>query len=229
MNSNMINDNVLSENILTAKLVSKENNNKKIYYTIKRILDVMLATIALIILSPFFLLIGIIIKLDSKGPIFFTHNRIGKNGKPFKMYKFRTMYQNAQEMINNFTEEQMKEWKENYKLKNDPRITKIGNILRKTSLDELPQIWNIIKGDLSIIGPRPVIDEELEKYGSNKEKFLSITPGLTGYWQANGRSDTTYEERMEMELYYVDHISWKLDVKIFFKTIVSVIKKEGAM
>lgn len=229
MNSNMINDNVLSENILTAKLVSKENNNKKIYYTIKRILDVMLATIALIILSPFFLLIGIIIKLDSKGPIFFTHNRIGKNGKPFKMYKFRTMYQNAQEMINDFTEEQMKEWKENYKLKNDPRITKIGNILRKTSLDELPQIWNIIKGDLSIIGPRPVIDEELEKYGSNKEKFLSITPGLTGYWQANGRSDTTYEERMEMELYYVDHISWKLDVKIFFKTIVSVIKKEGAM
>lgn len=229
MNSNMINDNVLSENILTAKLVSKENNNKKIYYTIKRILDVMLATIALIILSPFFLLIGIIIKLDSKGPIFFTHNRIGKNGKPFKMYKFRTMYQNAQEMINDFTEEQMKEWKENYKLKNDPRITKIGNILRKTSLDELPQIWNIIKGDLSIIGPRPVIDEELEKYGSNKEKFLSITPGLTGYWQANGRSDTTYEERMEMELYYVDHISWKLDVKIFFKTIISVIKKEGAM
>lgn len=229
MSSNMINDNVLSENILTTKLISKETNNKKIYYTIKRILDIILATVGLIILLPFFLLIGILIKLDSKGPIFFTHNRIGKNGKTFKMYKFRTMYQNAQEMIKDFTEEQMKEWKENYKLKNDPRITKIGNILRKTSLDELPQIWNIIKGDLSIIGPRPIIDEELEKYGNNKEKFLSITPGLTGYWQANGRSDTTYEERMEMELYYVDHISWKLDVKIFFKTIISVIKKEGAM
>ena len=149
--------------------------------------------------------------------------------KKFKMYKFRTMYENAEEMIKNFSPEQKKEWEENYKLKEDPRITSIGKILRKTSLDELPQIINIIKGDLSIIGPRPVIDRELEKYGESKEKFLSITPGLTGYWQANGRSETTYKQRMKMELYYVDHISLRLDLQIFFKTFVSVFKREGAI
>ena len=176
-----------------------------------------------------FLILAIIIKLDSKGPVFFAHTRYGKDGKKFKMYKFRTMYENAQDMINDFTPEQMKEWKENFKLQDDPRITKVGKFLRKTSSDELPQIVNIIKGDLSIIGPRPVIEEELEKYGDNKDKFLSVTPGLTGYWQANGRSSTTYEQRMEMELYYIDNISPKLDVKIFFKTIESVIKKEGAI
>lgn len=132
-------------------------------------------------------------------------------------------------MIKDFTPEQMKEYKENFKLENDPRITKIGKILRKTSLDELPQIINILKGELSIIGPRPIIEPELEKYEENKEKFLSLTPGLTGYWQANGRSNTTYEERMQMELYYVDNMSFKLDIKIFFKTILSVIKREGAV
>ena len=108
-------------------------------------------------------------------------------------------------------------------------ITKVGNILRKTSLDELPQLLNIIKGDMSIIGPRPVIKEEIEKYGNNKEKFLSVTPGLTGYWAANGRSNTSYEQRMTMELYYVDNISLELDLKIFLKTILSVVKKEGAI
>ena len=197
--------------------------------SVKRVFDVVISTIGLIVLSPIFLILAIIVKLDSKGPVFFAHTRYGKNGKKFKMYKFRTMYENAQDMINDFTPEQMKEWKENFKLQDDPRITKVGKFLRKTSLDELPQIVNIMKGDLSIIGPRPVIEEELEKYGENKEKFLSVTPGLTGYWQANGRSSTTYEQRMEMELYYIDHISPKLDFKIFFKTIESVIKKEGAI
>ena len=139
------------------------------------------------------------------------------------------MVDNAEELIKNFTPEQMKEYKENYKLTNDPRITRIGNFLRKTSLDELPQLINIIKGELSIIGPRPVVRDELEKYGVNAEKFLSVTPGLTGYWAANGRSDTTYEQRMEMELFYVDNLSLKLDIQVFFKTILSVIKRKGAM
>ncbi len=133
------------------------------------------------------------------------------------------------EMIKDFTPEQMLEWKTNYKLKDDPRVTKVGNILRKTSLDELPQLVNIIKGELSIVGPRPVVDEELEKYGENKNKFLSVTPGLTGYWQANGRSETTYEQRMQMELYYVDNMNFKLDLQIFIKTFSAVIKKEGAV
>lgn len=226
MNIDMSEEKVISRGILNN---SEINEKVKIYIVIKRVIDVILSIIGLIVLLPVFLILAIAIKLDSKGPIFFTHKRVGKNGKLFKMYKFRTMHENAEEMIKNFTEEQMKEWKENYKLTNDPRITKVGKILRKTSLDELPQILNILRGELSIIGPRPVIGEELEKYGENKEKFLSVMPGLTGYWAANGRSDTSYEERMKMELYYVENISFKLDVKIFFKTIISVIKREGAV
>ena len=219
---------ILSRDIVIVPKIAK-GASKINYISVKRIIDVIISTIGLIVLSPIFLILAIIIKLDSKGPVFFAHTRYGKDGKKFKMYKFRTMYENAQDMINDFTPEQMKEWKENFKLQDDPRITKVGKFLRKTSLDELPQIVNIIKGDLSIIGPRPVIEEELEKYGDNKDKFLSVTPGLTGYWQANGRSSITYEQRMEMELYYIDNISPKLDVKIFFKTIESVIKKEGAI
>ena len=219
---------ILSRDIVIVPKIAKKAS-KINYMSVKRVFDLVISTIGLIILSPIFLILAIIVKLDSKGPVFFAHTRYGKNGKKFKMYKFRTMYENAQDMINDFTPEQMKEWKENFKLQDDPRITKVGKFLRKTSLDELPQIVNIIKGDLSIIGPRPVIEEELEKYGENKEKFLSVTPGLTGYWQATGRSSTTYEQRMEMELYYIDHISPKLDFKIFFKTIESVIKKEGAI
>ena len=219
---------ILSRDIVIVPKIAKKAS-KINYKSVKRVFDLVISTIGLIMLSPIFLILAIIVKLDSKGPVFFAHTRYGKNGKKFKMYKFRTMYENAQDMINDFTPEQMKEWKENFKLQDDPRITKVGKFLRKTSLDELPQIVNIIKGDLSIIGPRPVIEEELEKYGENKEKFLSVTPGLTGYWQANGRSSTTYEQRMEMELYYIDHISPKLDFKIFFKTIESVIKKEGAI
>ena len=183
---------------------------------------------ALIILSPIYLIIALAVKIDSPGPVFFKHTRIGKNGKTIKIYKYRTMVTNAEELIKQFTPEQMKEYKENFKLENDPRITKVGKFLRKTSLDELPQLLNIVKGELALIGPRPVVKDELEKYGENAEKFLSVTPGLTGNWAASGRSNKTYEERMEMELWYVDNISFKTDIQIFFKTIVAVIKKEGA-
>lgn len=213
----------------SEKSIDIIKDNKIAYNTTKRIVDVVLSFIGLIVLSPVFLFLSIIIKIDSKGPVFFAHKRIGKNGNTIRIYKFRTMHQNAEAMIENFTEEQMKEYKENYKLKDDPRITRVGKFLRKTSLDELPQILNILKGELSIIGPRPVVESELEKYGPNKSKFLSVKPGLTGYWQANGRSTTTYEERIDMELYYVENRSLWLDTKLFFKTIISVIKKEGAV
>ena len=231
MNINVENQEVILQqnDILSLKNINENTSKKDIYSYIKRGLDVLISSIALVILSPIFLILAILIKIDSKGPVFFKHTRIGKNGTTFKMYKFRTMYDNAEDMIKEFTPEQMKEWKENYKLTNDPRITKMGKFLRKTSIDEIPQLINILKGDLSLIGPRPVIEEELEKYEENKEKFLSVKPGLTGYWAANGRSNTSYDERMKMELYYVDNISFKLDVKIFLKTILSVIKKEGAM
>lgn len=221
-----------TENMETTSLRTqsdvKTKISKKVYIKIKRVIDVILASVALILLSPLFAIIAIAIKIDSKGPVFFAHKRIGKNGKIIKLYKFRSMVINAEELIKSFTPEQMREYKENYKLTNDPRITKVGKFLRKTSLDELPQLINIINGDLSIIGPRPLVADELEKYGVNKDKFLSVTPGLTGYWAANGRSNTTYEQRMKMELYYIDNLSLKMDIKVFFKTILSVVKKEGA-
>jgi len=223
--------NVIEEkNIEKRGVFLKENKSisKRIYIVVKRFLDIFLSLIGLVLLSPIFLIIAIIIKIDSKGPIFFVHNRIGERGKPFGIYKFRTMVDNAEDLIKKFTPEQKAEFERSYKLEKDPRVTKIGNFLRKTSLDELPQILNILKGELSIIGPRPIVQAELEKYGDDKEKFLSVKPGLTGYWAANGRSDTSYEERIQMELYYVDNMSFWLDIKIFFKTIFAVIKKEGA-
>ena len=170
-----------------------------------------------------------LIKIDSKGKVFYKQTRIGKNGKYFTIYKFRTMVSDANNFSKYFTKEQMEKYKINYKLDNDPRITKMGKILRKTSLDELPQLINILKGDLSIIGPRPIVDGEIEKYGLNKNKLLSVTPGLTGNWAANGRSCTSYEERMKMELDYVENISFKMDMEIFFKTIICVFKRKGAM
>lgn len=228
MDVDVINRGML-ENLSVIKIPAKDEKKDKIYRIIKRISDVLFASIGMVVLSPIFVIIAIAIKLESQGPIFFKHTRIGKNGKTIKLYKFRSMVENAEDLIKSFTSEQMKEYRENYKLSNDPRITKVGRILRKTSLDELPQLINIIQGDLSIIGPRPVVEDELKKYEKNVGKFLSVTPGLTGYWAANGRSNITYEERMQMELYYIDNMSFKLDIKIFFKTILSVIKKEGAI
>nr|MBP3680502.1 sugar transferase [Clostridia bacterium] len=200
----------------------------KAYDILKRFIDIIIGTIGLIVCIPIFIIIGIAIKIDSKGPVFFKHKRIGKHGKKLEIYKFRTMIENAEEAMKNFTEEQKKEFAENFKLENDPRVTRVGKILRKTSLDELPQIINILKGEMSIIGPRPVVRSELEKYGSNQDKFLSVAPGLTGNWAANGRSDVSYEERMALELDYIENRNLILDMKIFFKTIGSVLKGRGA-
>lgn len=199
------------------------------YRIVKRTTDIILSLTSLVGLLPFFAIIALAIKLDSKGPVFFKHTRIGKDGKIIKIYKFRTMVENAEDLIKGFTPEQMKEYEENYKLSNDPRITKVGEFLRKTSLDELPQLINILKGDLAIVGPRPVVANELKKYGTNIRKFLSVTPGLTGYWAANGRSCTSYEQRMQMELFYIDNLSFKLDVKVFFKTVGAVLNRRGAV
>lgn len=232
MNIDMTHNNVI-EDISILKLPAKgyrELLGKNIPYKIvKRTTDVALSTIAMIALMPLFLIISLAIKLESNGPVFFKHTRVGKDGKTIQIYKFRSMVDNAEDLIKKFTPEQMKEYKENYKLKNDQRITKVGKFLRRTSLDELPQLINIMKGDLSIIGPRPVVADELKKYGVNIEKFLSVTPGLTGYWAANGRSCTSYEQRMQMELFYIDNISLKMDAKVFFETIGAVIKRKGAI
>lgn len=221
---------------LQTNINIKENLNikKVIYLAIKRLFDIIGAIIGIIALIPITVVIYIARKIlkEDDGPLFYEHLRYGKNGKQFRLYKFRTMCMNADKKLKEYliqNEEAKKEFEENQKLENDPRITKLGNILRKTSLDEFPQFINILKGDMSLIGPRPVVDGEIEKYGKNKDKFLSVRPGLTGYWAANGRSNITYEQRMEMELYYVDNMSLWLDIKIFLKTFISVIKKEGAI
>lgn len=225
---------MFTETVITKKKEDVWVNleeKKPIYFFIKRMIDIVLSLVGLVVLSPFFIIISILIKLDDKGPVFYKHKRIGHMNKDLYLYKFRSMttkYKTFDEFYETLTDKQKEEWNQNYKLEDDPRITKIGKFLRKTSLDELPQILNILKGDMSIIGPRPVIQGEVEKYGEDKAKFLSVKPGLTGYWAANGRSSKTYAERIALELYYIDHCSLGLDIKIFFKTIFSVIKREGA-
>ena len=203
---------------------------RKMYKLTKRMFDIVASFLAIILFSPIFLVITILIKIDSKGNVIYKHKRIGKNGKYIYLYKFRSMYIDSQERLEELLKDPKikKEWEENFKLENDPRITKIGNILRKTSLDELPQLFNILKGDMSVVGPRPIVDGEIEKYGNQKKKFLSVTPGLTGWWACNGRSDIDYDERMKLELYYVDHCSILLDIKCILKTVVAVFKKSGA-
>ena len=209
--------------------MGERNKNRRFYHLVKRMIDIVLSLFGLVLISPFVVIIAIHIKIDSKGPVFFKHHIIGKNGKPFSMYKFRTMKDGAEAMINDFTPEQLEEWRENFKLKDDPRITRIGKFLRKTSLDELPQLINILRGDMSIVGPRPIIEVELEEYGNDKDEFLSIRPGLTGWWASNGRSEISYPERCSYELYYVRNESFWLDVKIMFLSVFSVFLHKGAM
>lgn len=199
------------------------------YHIIKRAFDLVFSLILIVVLSPLFIIISLLIMVGSRGNPFFAHYRIGKDGKVMYIYKFRTMVPNAEDMIKDFTPEQKKEWEENFKLKDDPRITKIGKFLRATSLDELPQLFNILKGEMSFVGPRPIIESELEWYGKDKDKFLSVTPGLTGWWASHGRSTIKYPERCKLELYYVDHASVSLDIKILFMTVFSVFRRSGAI
>lgn len=201
---------------------------KPVYDFFKRVFDVACSFVALILLSPFFIIISVAIKSTSKGPVIFVHKRVGKNGKPIGIYKFRSMVSNAEELMKNFTPEQKAEFETNFKLQNDPRITKVGGVLRKTSLDELPQLLNILKGDLSVVGPRPIVEKETEIYGNYKDMLLSVKPGLTGFWAANGRSDITYKRRRAMEIYYVKYRSFLFDLKIIIATILSVFKGRGA-
>ena len=199
----------------------------------KRFVDICGGIVGTLILIPLTLVVWMInIFSGDKGPLFYSQERIGKNGKHFKMYKFRSMVVGADEKLKELLQndpEARIEYMKYRKLKHDPRITKAGNFLRKTSLDEFPQFINVIKGEMSLVGPRAVVDGEIEKFGKNKEIVLSVKPGVTGYWAANGRSDTTYEERVEMETFYAKNSSCILDIKILFKTVFSVIKGEGAV
>lgn len=208
------------------------NLRKNLYFFVKRIFDILCAIAGIIVMIPLALIIKIIsiCKGDFKS-IFFKQKRLGKDGKIMYIYKFRTMVPNAEEILNEWlltNEDKKEEYFKTRKIENDPRITGIGKILRETSLDEFPQFINILKGDMAMIGPRPVVIDEADNYGKNKSKFLSVRPGLTGYWACNGRSNTTYKERIKMELFYVDNCGAALDFKIIMQTIKSVLKKEGA-
>lgn len=203
---------------------------RHIYLIIKRTFDVVLSAIGLIILSPVFLIIMICVIAEDGSNPFYGHIRIGKNGKKICVYKFRSMKNIDVDIEKILTPEQLLQYRTEFKIDNDPRITKVGNFLRKSSLDELPQLINILKGDISIVGPRPIVEREIVIYGKDTAKLLSVQPGLTGYWQAYARNNATYEsgERQKMEMYYVEHQSLWLDIKIIFKTFSSVLKGSGA-
>jgi len=200
----------------------------KIY---KRIFDLVCTICGGLLILPIIAIVALLVAIDNKGNVIFAHRRIGKDGKEFPCYKFQSMVPNAQEILQDYlakNPEARKEWEESFKLTNDPRVTKLGGFLRKTSLDELPQLWNVIKGDMSLVGPRPIVKKEIERYGEYFREYAMVLPGITGMWQASGRSDTTYEERVEMDTWYVRNWSVWLDIMYLAKTFTAVIFGKGA-
>lgn len=222
-------ESIFNEKLLILRL--KNNLARPLNRYLKAALDYLLTIVGTILILPLLLFIAVWIYLDAPGPVIFRHMRVGKDGKLFPCYKFRSMYINSQEKLNEILAENSamrQEWERDFKLKNDPRITKSGAFLRKTSLDELPQIFNVLRGDMSLVGPRPVVQEELARYGEFVQDYLMVKPGITGMWQVNGRSDTTYDERVQMDVWYVRNWSVWLDVMLLWRTIKAVFKCEGA-
>ncbi|HGZ2144649.1 TPA: undecaprenyl-phosphate galactose phosphotransferase WbaP, partial [Escherichia coli] len=198
--------------------------------TLKRLFDIIASIAIIILLSPVLLYISRLVKKDG-GPAIYGHERIGKDGKPFKCLKFRSMVTNSKDVLNELLQndpEAKREWDTTFKLKNDPRITKIGAVLRRTSLDELPQLFNVLKGEMSLVGPRPIITAELERYNEEVDYYLLSKPGMTGLWQVSGRSDVDYETRVYLDAWYVKNWSMWNDIAILFKTVGVVLKKDGA-
>ena len=219
-----------SEIIEIDKSLSK-TISKYIYLFIKRVFDIICALIGCVLLIPVLIIVKISYMLtgDFKS-IIYSHTRIGKNGKEFRLYKFRSMVPNADEVLKELLKDKKykAEWDRNHKLDNDPRITKMGNILRKTSLDEIPQFVNVLLGDMSMIGPRPLVKGELDEHKGNHEIYEKMRPGITGWWACNGRSATDYKSRLKLEYYYVNNCSILLDIKCIFLTIKAVISRTGA-
>lgn len=212
--------------------LSSNNRLKKLSEQTKRSIDIVGGVVGVLLLVP--ITVGIIIAkivLKDKGSLFYIQERIGKNGKIFKMYKFRSMIEKADEVLDTYlseNEEARIEYEKNRKLTNDPRITPIGKFIRKTSLDEFPQFINVLKGDMSLVGPRPYLPREKESIGDSYTSIIKQKPGITGYWQVSGRSNTSFKKRVELESYYSNHSSLALDLKIFLKTFKLMIFSEGA-
>jgi Undecaprenyl-phosphate galactose phosphotransferase WbaP len=184
-----------------------------------------------IIILPLLLLFALLVKISSPGPVLYGHTRLGLKGRHFKAYKFRSMVVDANEQLELMLESDpsvREEWEASHKLKNDPRVTTVGRFLRRTSFDEFPQLINILKGEMSRVGPRPVVDDEIKKYGEDFDRIFSVKPGLTGLWQVSGRSDTDYAERVAFDTYYLESWSVWLDLWILYKTFGVVIRGKGA-
>lgn len=207
-----------------------EFHKKPVYCFVKRLFDLVVSLILVVVLSPVLLLISIAVAAEDGFPVLYRAKRVGLHGKPIQVYKFRSMRKHADRLEEFLSPEELEEYKKNFKLEKDPRITRVGALLRKTSLDELPQLFNILSGKLSLVGPRPVLQEETELYGDKRELLLSCKPGLTGLWQARGRSNVTYENgaRQALELQYVRERSFWLDIKIMFWTVGAVVRMDGA-
>ena len=224
----------VSETIPINTTINKKGIKRILENVIKRIIDIIGGLIGTIILIPLSIFIYIARKIlnEDDGPMFYEQLRIGKNGKQFRMYKYRSMVMGADEKLFEYLE-QNEEAREEYtkykKLKNDPRITKIGNFLRKTSLDEFPQFLNVLMGHMSLVGPRPYLPREKKDMGEYYTYIIESKPGITGYWQVAGRSDVTFDERLKMDFEYNKNKSLKTDIKLMFKTVLNVIKKEGAI
>lgn len=214
---------------LTLEKGERKHNNY-LYLAIKRAFDIVVSSILLIILAPLFLVVAILIKMEDGREVFKIMNRIGKDGKEFKFYKFQTMVKEAEAMLPELLKDPVlnEEYQKNKKFENDPRITKLGKFLRKTSLDELPQLINVLKGDMSLIGNRPYLPREKEDMGLYYDDIVKSKPGITGYWQTSGRNSLTFNERLKLEKYYSNNYDIKMDIKIFFKTFSTVLSKKGA-
>lgn len=199
----------------------------KFYTATKRLVDIIVSIFCIIFLSPLFILIAIAIKLDSEGPVIFKQVRVGKDGRPFDFYKFRTMRHGAERL-----KESLRHLSDIdgpvFKIKKDPRITRLGKFLRRSSLDELPQLFNVLWGDMTLVGPRPPLKEEVRRYGKRQMRRLTVKPGLTGLWQVSGRCDISFLEWMELDLFYIENRTLLLDLKILIRTIPAVLSGKGA-
>lgn len=220
---------LFSEKILMLNL---RNNLSRTYNRIiKRAFDLTLTICGGLIISPVMLFIALAVAIENRGRVIFAHKRVGAAGKKFFCYKFQTMVSDAEERLKKYLAENpeaKREWEETFKLTNDPRVTKLGGWLRRTSLDELPQLWNVIRGEMSLVGPRPIVQAEVSRYGKNIREYYMVLPGITGMWQVSGRSDTTYPERVAMDTWYVRNWSVWIDIMYLFKTFKAVIQRRGA-
>jgi UDP-galactose-lipid carrier transferase len=209
----------------------KNNLLSPVEQTIKRLFDMSVAFVALLLTSPFLIWLYSVVYVATKGHPIFAHERVGFGGRKFRVYKFRTMYIDANDRLEKLLEtceESKEEWERDFKLKDDPRITKIGQFLRKTSLDELPQLINVLKGEMSLVGPRPITEMEIQKYGEYFEYFTAVKPGITGLWQVSGRNDIEYDERVQLDVWYVRNWSIELDMQILIKTVLVVLGRKGS-